>query len=239
MQRQPTRRTVHGIPIGIMMLDTGFERLPGDIGHATTWDFPVHYKIVRGASGQRVSSQGGGGTLDLFIDAARELAEFGVGGIVTSCGFLARFQKELTRRCPVPVATSSLLQIPLVEMLLPAGRTVGILTADANALTADHFEGVGCRQGYPVAGMRDDGVFKQELLGSAVRVSREAQRREVLEMTERLLEQAPNVGAIVAECTNLAPHSALISETFGLPVYDIVTLVDWFQSGLRPRPFGR
>jgi hypothetical protein len=41
--------------IGILMLDTKFPRVLGDIGHIKTWDFPVHMRVVRGAS----ASQGG------------------------------------------------------------------------------------------------------------------------------------------------------------------------------------
>ena len=43
------KRTYYGVPLGILMLDTQFERFNGDIGNAQTWPFPVQYKIVRGA----------------------------------------------------------------------------------------------------------------------------------------------------------------------------------------------
>src|SRR5690606_15165924 len=115
--RTARAKTVHGVSIGIMMLDTGFQRIDGDIGYAPTWDFPVHYKVVKGAVGTRVLAAGRAATLDLFLAAPDELVAMGVDGIVTSCGFLARFQRELTRHCAVPVASSSLLQIPLVQAL--------------------------------------------------------------------------------------------------------------------------
>ena len=47
-------KAVEGASIGILMLDAQFPRIPGEVGNALTWDFPVHYKIVRGASPQRV-----------------------------------------------------------------------------------------------------------------------------------------------------------------------------------------
>jgi hypothetical protein len=43
-------KTVYGASVGILMLETRFPRIPGDIGHAATWPFPVLYKVVRGAT---------------------------------------------------------------------------------------------------------------------------------------------------------------------------------------------
>ena len=42
-------RIYHGVSIGILMLDTRFERFNGDIGNARTWPFPVQYRVVRDA----------------------------------------------------------------------------------------------------------------------------------------------------------------------------------------------
>jgi len=237
--RQPRRKTVHGVSIGIMMLDTGFQRIYGDIGFAPTWNFPVHYKVVKGAVGTRILEPNGGGTLELFLKAADELVELGVDGIVTSCGFLARFQRELTRHCPVPVASSSLLQIPLVQAVLPAGKRVGILTADKDALTSDHFEATGCPLDLPIVGMPIGGVFKTDFRTPSLVIDRDRQEAEALAMAEELLSRNPDVGAIVCECTNLAPYSSAIAERFQVPVYDVVSLVNWFHSGLRPYPFNK
>ena len=48
--RQHRQPPVHGVPIGIMMLDTGFQRVRGDIGYAPSFRFPVQYVVVRGAA---------------------------------------------------------------------------------------------------------------------------------------------------------------------------------------------
>jgi hypothetical protein len=49
-------KTVYGAAVGILVLDTKFPRMPGDIGYAPTWPFPVLYKVVRGASAERVTT---------------------------------------------------------------------------------------------------------------------------------------------------------------------------------------
>jgi hypothetical protein len=47
-------KAVYGAAVGILMLEARFPRIPGDVGNATTWPFPVLYKVVRGASPDRV-----------------------------------------------------------------------------------------------------------------------------------------------------------------------------------------
>ena len=43
-----------------------------------------------------------------------------------------------------------------------------------------------------------------------------------------------NVGAIVLECTNMAPYADDIRRATGLPVFSILTLINWFQASLSP-----
>ena len=107
-------RTIYGQSIGILMLDTRFPRLPGDIGNATTFSYPVMYKIVEQATVDRVVKAADAGLIEPFVRAGMELIQNGARAIVTSCGFMAIFQKELAQALPVPVFTSSLLQVPLV-----------------------------------------------------------------------------------------------------------------------------
>ncbi|WP_085485726.1 aspartate/glutamate racemase family protein [Paraburkholderia susongensis] len=236
-------RTVHGVSMGILTLDTGFQRLPGDIGHGATWRFPVQYGVLRGVTGPQVMAATNGDIaaaqplIDRFADAALQLVELGVDGIATSCGFLVAFQAALAERCTVPVATSALLQIPSVAALLPKRQCVGILTAREAALTATHLRAANAPPDLPVTGLRDDSRFLENQLTNAPRVDFDEQADDLLECADRLLSSHPNVGAIVSECSNFAPYSALLSERFGIPVFDIVTMVEWFHAGLRPRRF--
>ena len=57
MKANGRKRTYYGVPIGILMLDSKFERFNGDIGNAQTWPFPVQYKIVRGAVPNTVTTR--------------------------------------------------------------------------------------------------------------------------------------------------------------------------------------
>ena len=102
-------KAIYGAPLGILMLEARFARIPGDMGNAETWPFPVLYRVVRGASPERVVLGGATGLLPDFIAAARELVDQGAEAITTNCGFLALFQAELAAAVGVPVATSALL----------------------------------------------------------------------------------------------------------------------------------
>ena len=128
-------KAIYGARLGILMLEARFPRIPGDMGNAGTWPFPVLYKVVAGASPQRVVREKAAGLLPDFIAAARELAALGADGITTNCGFLSLYQKELAAAVAVPVATSSLMQVPMIQSTLPAGKRVGVLTVNAASLT--------------------------------------------------------------------------------------------------------
>src|SRR5437660_8374657 len=119
-------KAVYGAALGILMLEAKFPRIPGDMGNAQTWPFPVLYKVVKGASPRRVVIERASGLFPAFLDGARELVDLGAEAITTNCGFLSIYQAELARQIAVPVATSSLMQAPVIERLLPPGRRVGL-----------------------------------------------------------------------------------------------------------------
>ena len=117
-------KAIYGARLGILMLEARFPRIPGDMGNAETWPFPVLYRVVTGASPQRVVREKAAGLLPEFIAAARELVALGADGITTNCGFLSLYQKELATAVSVPVATSSLMQVPMIQVTLPTGKRV-------------------------------------------------------------------------------------------------------------------
>lgn len=227
-------KALYGAPIGILMLEAGFPRIPGDVGNALSFPFPVLYGVVRGASPERVVRRQAAGLLDAFIAEGRRLIELGAEGIVTNCGFLALLQEELRTALAVPVAASSLLQVPFVERLLPPGRRAGILTIEASSLTAAHLDAAGVRPETPIAGMEPQGHFVRTILGDGRELDPERCEAEMLAAGERLLGAHPEVGALVLECTNMCPYAAALRQRFGLPVFDMLSLIAWFQQGLRP-----
>ena len=231
-------KAIYGAPLGILMLEARFARIPGDMGNAGTWPFPVLYRVVRGASPERVVLRGAAGLLDDFIAAARELVAQGAEAITTNCGFLALFQRELAAAVGVPVATSALLQVPWVQATLPPGQRVGVITVSAGTLTPRHLEAAGVAPDTPIVGTEGGREFFRTLiLGEKDDLDVAAAEADILAAGRALVSRHPEVGAIVLECTNMPPYAAALRHALGRPVFDIYSLVTWLRAGVRPRRF--
>jgi hypothetical protein len=231
-------KAVYGAPLGILMLEARFPRIPGDMGNATTWPFPVLYRVVRGASPEKVVLQGARGLLPAFIEAARELVALGAEAITTNCGFLSLFQQELAAAAGVPVATSSMMQVPWVQATLPPGKRVGLVTVSGSSLTPQHLASAGVPVDIPLVGTENGREFFRVLIkAEAEDMDVALAEQDVVEAGKSLVAQHPEVGAIVLECTNMPPYAAALQAAVGLPVYDIYSMITWFHAGLRPRVF--
>jgi Asp/Glu/hydantoin racemase len=231
-------KAIHGASVGILMLQARFPRIPGDIGNAGTWPFPVHYRVVSGASPDRVVRQRAVGLQNAFIDAAQELVAMGCDGITTNCGFLSLIQNDLATAVGVPVATSSLMQYQMIQSLLPPAKRVGVLTISSANLTADHLAAANVPLDAPVVGTDElGGEFTRVIVGNEERLDVEAAERDLLQAADALVERHPDVGAFLLECTNMTPYSDAIAAHTGLPVFDMYGFISWFQTGLRPRRF--
>jgi Asp/Glu/hydantoin racemase len=228
-------KAVYGAAVGILMLEARFPRIPGDVGNATTWPFPVLYKVIPGASPERVVRHRAEGLLDAFAAGARELVALGADGIATNCGFLSLFQEDLAAACGVPVATSALMQAPLIERLLPPGKRVGILTISAASLGAEHLAAAGVPLDAPVVGTEGGREFSRALLGNELQLDVARAEADVLGAGDELVARHPEVGAVLLECTNMCPYARALRERLGLPVFDMVSFVTWFHGGLVPR----
>lgn len=231
-------KAIYGAPLGILMLEARFPRIPGDMGNGETWPFPVLFRVIRGASPEKVVLHGARGLLPDFVAAAQDLVALGAEAITTNCGFLSLFQAEMAAAVGVPVATSSLMQVPWVQATLPPGKRVGVVTVSRGSLTEAHLNAAGVPTDIPVEGTEDG----QEFFRVLIRAEKEDMdvalaEQDILEAGQRLVARHPEVGAIVLECTNMPPYAAALRAAVGLPVYDIYSMVTWFHAGLRPRRF--
>lgn len=214
--------------LGILMLDTRFARIAGDLGNPETFPFPVLIARVEGATPERVVDRTAEGLLELFVTAGEALIGAGATGIATICGFLSLFQRPLAARLGVPVAASSLLLVPLVERLLPAGRRAGVVTFSKASLTREHLSAVGAAADTPV-----DGVLATVIRRGERSLDQALIEAEVADAGRRLAAAHPDLGAVVVECTNMPPYSRALRAALRLPVYDGYDFFCWFFAGLR------
>lgn len=229
-------KAIYGAPLGVLMLEARFPRIPGDMGNALTWPFPVLYRVVPGATPERVVLEGARGLLPRFLEAAAELVAQGAEAITTNCGFLTLFQRELAAHVAVPVATSSLMQVPWVQATLPPGQRAGVVTVCAGSLTPAHLAAAGAPEDTPVIGTEGGREFFRVLIrGEADDMDVELAEQDVVEAGRELVRRHPGVGAIVLECTNMPPYAAALQDATGRPVFDIYSMINWFHAGLRPR----
>ena len=227
-------QAVYGAAIGILMLEARFARVPGDMGNALTWPFPVQYRVVRGASPERVVLHRAEGLLPAFLGAAADLVAHGCKAITTNCGFLSLFQRELASHAGVPVATSALMQVPWVQATLPPGKRVGVVTISAGSLTHAHLAAAGAPSDTPVTGCEGGReLFRVLIRGEQEDLDTTAAEADVVDAARALVSAHPAVGAIVLECTNMPPYAAAVREATGLAVFDSVTLVNWLWGSVR------
>jgi Asp/Glu/hydantoin racemase len=229
-------RSWDGEPIGILILDAAYPCVPGNVGNATTYDFPVRFKEVKGSSIDRLLNERDPALLEPFIQGARELEAEGVGAITGACGFMALFQPQVAAAVDVPVFLSSLLQIPFIRMTLKPGRKIGVVSANASALTDEHFKNVGVAPDTPLAvyGMEDQREFRTSVLEEKGTLDSSEVEREILSVTDRMMRENPEVAAIVLECSDLPPYAHAVRMATGVPVFDFTTMIRHVKNALVP-----
>lgn len=228
----------YGHRVGILLLDAHMPFPPGDVANASTYRYPVIYQRVPGLATE-VCLNGAPEFAEAVCEGARALAARGVRGISSDCGFMLQYQQAAADAVDVPVALSSLLQLPLVERSLGPGKVIGVLTADSRNLSTDFLERAGIRPRNPIVirGMQDEAEFRSAILEPKGTMDTDLISAETVATARRLQEERPDLGAILLECSLMPPYASAVQEALGLPVFDFVSLIDFMAAGTRPRRY--
>jgi hypothetical protein len=227
-------RAIYGAPIGIISNVTVYPRVPGDAGNLSTYPFPTIIKTVPQKAPltiiERIMKHDSE-LLEAYKMIIRDFENAGVRAVTTTCGFNVIHQDELSKTAKVPVFTSSLLQLPLIQKLLPEGKRIGIITANGKIFSENKNEILSCAGADPltpiaIEGMENEDSFLKPFL------DQEAVEGTVVNVAKRLMSKNPDVGAILFECHNLPPYGKAVQDATGLPVFDIITLVDFVFSAV-------
>jgi len=236
-QAKNKKQSWYGESIGILILDAAYPCIPGNVGNASTFPFPVRYKRVKEASIERLIKQKDITLLEPFIDAAIELQEEGVKAITGACGFMALFQREVSDAVDVPVFLSSLLQIPFIYQIKK--QKIGIITADSKSLTPEHFISVGVNKEIPllIGGMEDQKEFREAILEEKGTLDSDLIESEVVGVAKKLITENPDIGALVLECSDLPPYAHAIQKEVNLPIFDFTTMIQYVHTALVRKEF--
>ncbi len=218
----------YGYRIGMLLLDEVETHVPGDTAHAGTYDFPVLFKVVDGATATRVTN-GDPSLEETIVTAARELAAMGIAALSSNCGFMIHYQEAVANAVRLPVSLSSLLQLPLVHQAVGPNGRIAVLTAFQDRLTQEVLSKAGLPANAKVAvsSIQETREFKslaQENLDSA------SFGEHLVEATDALIGQYGDVEAVLLECAVFTPYADILRERFGLPVFDFVSLVRYLAS---------
>ena len=230
-------QAVAGCAIGILVLDLWYTYVPGNVANASTYNFPVLYKILKGSTIPQILNADPS-LLDMIVEGGKELEQQGCRAIVGACGYFGHFQKETSRRLNVPTYLSSVLQVPLMMEGLKPEQKVGIICANAPYLTPGLITQCGVNdlsriviadaQGCPEFRNIDEctGHFKSYKM-----------EQELVSLAKGLVDDNPNIGAILIECSDMPPYAWAIQNAVRLPVFDFISLINWVYAGVLRRPF--
>jgi len=228
---------IGGFAIGILMLDDLVPLVPGNVSNASTYNFPVLYKILEGVTAERMF-KADPSVIDDVIRGGKELEKQGVRAIAGACGFLLNYQKKAAEALSVPVFLSSLLQIPLISRSLKPGQKVGIITANSRSLTSALLSacGVDDPSAVVIAGFQDLPEAKNLTLCTG-NYNHFKIEQELVTLAKQLVKDNPDIRALLLECSDLPTYAWSIQNATKLPVFDYYTLLNWVYNGIIRRPF--
>jgi len=232
-----TRATSGGHAVGILELDCLLPFIPGDVDNASTYGYPVIYRMVPHLS--TAACLGGAPQLAAAVaEGAAALEAQGVRLISSDCGFMLQFQDAVRSRVSIPAAMSSMLQLTLIAQMLEPSRPIGVLTADSSNLTEAFLHAAGLRVPNPllIRGMQHAPEFKTAVFDEKGSIDPDRVAEEIIEEARSILSERPDTGALLLECSMMPPYAKAVQDAVGLPVFDFVTLIDLMESVTLP-PF--
>ena len=236
-------RNFSGVTIGLLQFQANLPMIPGNMGNATTFDFPMAYREMNAENVYDVMSTT---PVKRFTDAAVEACNWlemqGVRAIIGNCGFWGHYQIAVQERINTPFFSSSLMMLPMMVRCLPKNQKVGVITANGPLLS----EGVAIencglsmdlmKERVVIEGCEDDLEFARAMAVKGA-YNPEKFEQDVLAGVTRLLKKDPDIGVILLECTELSPHAHAVQRLVNMPVWDYTSMTNWIYSGTVRRPF--
>jgi hypothetical protein len=231
----------YGFSIGVLMLDCNIPFVPGDVGNASTYDFPVQYLLVPGATGDAVIRRQDPALIPGFIEAAGQLVGQGVRAITGDCAYMGAYQRAVADAIDVPVFMSSLMQVPLVLSMLRSDQKLAVLVANGETVGERLLEPVGivgeARERCVFRGLEDKEQFRSVFLDEVGEIDVGRVEEEMVQTAQEVLEAEPSVAAYLFECSDMPPYSAAVQRATGLPVFDWIGFINYVHHAVVRTPY--
>jgi len=224
-----------GHSIGIIAIDLAYPKLPGNVVNATTYPFPVLYKKVK--FDIELLFNGDDSIREQIVDAALNLQSQGVRAIIGACGYFAHFQRDVVDAVDVPVYLSSLCQLPIISLGLRKDEKIAVFAASGESVSEEFLAKVGATPDNLI--IQDVGSLESfaPIRWGKLELDNEALTRDLADISAKLVQEHPEISAILLECSDLPPYAYAIQAATGLPVFDFNTLVNWVHSAVVRRPY--
>jgi Asp/Glu/hydantoin racemase len=208
-----------------LLLNLVETHVPGDTAHAETYDYPVLFKVVEEAVGDKVLA-GDTSIRPAIIAAAQDLERMGVKAISSNCGFMLHHQDAVRRAVNIPVVLSSLLQLPTLSRMIDPNKKIAILAGAKELITPEFLKlaGLGTETKVVVGSIEHTTEFQNFMTAD---LDTDAFQARLEESADALFTEHDDIGAILLECAIFTPYAAALQRRYGLPTADFVSLIDY------------
>lgn len=234
-------RNVGGVTIGLIQFRGNLPMMPGNMGNASTFNFPMLYReMICENIADIAAEEPTENFTEAAVDAAKWLELQGVRAIIGNCGFWGTYQKVVQQHLTIPFYSSSLMQLPAMVASMPEGKKVGVITANGPLLKkCAAVENCGLSTELKESKLVIESV-KGEVFANALqmtgRYNPAAVTAEIVDTAKELVANH-DIGSILLECTELPPAAHAVQKAVKLPVWDYTTLTNWVYLGALRRPF--
>lgn len=223
--------------LGLLHLRTKHALLSGNLQNGRTFNAPVLRSEIACSDVARLL-QGDPELEPLIVDACRDLERRGARAIAGACGSFGFYQPVARNAVSVPVFLSIMTQVPFLLSGLGEARKLGVICAAESSLndTLYHACGISDPGRLVIAEMLGQTEFDRML--RAEQPMRPAElERECVRVARGMVEDNPEVAAILLQCSDLPPFANGIQEATARPVFDMALLVNWLLRAAMYPPY--
>jgi hypothetical protein len=208
---------------------------PAGLDDADWFAYPTLVKTVPNAWARDVVA-GSPALAQAYADTARELEKAGACAITADCGYTIAYQEAVRNAVSIPVACSSLLQLPLLRNMLPRNGRIGLLCFDQTTLSPDHLHRAGLEDHRVLAieGIAGTRSWQNWVAPDTI-TEWDVLENDVMAAARKLWKENPDITHFLLECAGFPRFRPLLKAMTGKPVFDWVTLCNQLMDGAAAR----